>query len=68
MALLEDFLTRDEIAAELGVSPRTILRWQNQTDGIPYVMLGGRILYRRCSIGDWLQKREKWPNPTRRRS
>ena len=58
-ALLDDFLTRDEIAAELGVSPRTIIRWQQMPDGLPYVTMGKRrILYNRQSTLDWLMRNE----------
>ena len=63
MALLDDFITRDELAAELRVSPRTVMRWQARPDGLPYVELGGRTLYRRSTILDWIGSHERRPNP-----
>lgn len=65
MSLLDDYLTRDELATELRVTPRTVIRWQNMVDGLPYVEIGGRVLYRRQSIIDWLKSRERTPNRRR---
>ena len=65
MAILDDYLTRDELASELNVTKRTLIRWQNQRDGLPFIMLGGRVLYRRASVLVWLKDLEKWPNPGR---
>lgn len=64
--ILEDFLTRDQLANELRVSSRTLIRWQNQQDGLPYVELGGRIFYRRSSVIAWIEARERHPNQRRR--
>lgn len=65
-ALLADYLTRDELAAELRVTTRTIARWELQPDGLPSTTLGGRKLYRRASVLAWIEGREKKPNPRRR--
>lgn len=65
MSLLQDYLTRDQLAAELHVTPRTISRWQNAPDGLPVVEMGGRVLFRRQSILSWLESRERRPNPRR---
>jgi hypothetical protein len=65
MSLLEDYLTRDELATELGVVPRTIMRYQNLPNGLPYLEIAGRIYYRRESVRDWLHSRERRPNPRR---
>lgn len=66
-ALLQDYMTRDQLAAELNVTPRTIIRWQQQPDGLPYVEMVGRILYRRQSILAWIESRERHPNQRRSR-
>ncbi len=66
MSLLQDYLTRDELAAELRVTPRTIMRWQNQPDGLPYTELGARIFYRRQTVLAWIETRERHPNQRRR--
>lgn len=64
--LLAEYLTRAEIAAELRVTPRTIIRWQQQPDGLPFVKLGDRVLYRRQSVAEWIERHEHQPNPRRR--
>lgn len=64
-SLLDDYLTRDQLAAELRVSARTIIRWQDQANGLPYTEMGGRILYRRKSVQEWLESLEKKPNRRR---
>lgn len=63
--LLEDYLTRDQLAAELNITTRTVSRWQDMPDGLPYVQVGGRILYRIASIKAWLESRERTPNKRR---
>jgi phage terminase Nu1 subunit (DNA packaging protein) len=63
--LLDKYLTRDQLAAELNVTPRTICRWQEMPDGIPHVQVGGRIYYRAASIKAWLESRERSPNKRR---
>jgi predicted DNA-binding transcriptional regulator AlpA len=52
------YLTRSELAAELGVSERTIWRWDNARVGPPRTTLGRRILYRREGVTKWLKDRE----------
>lgn len=66
--LLQDYLTRDQVASELRVATRTVARWQNQPNGIPYIEMGGRILYRRQSILSWIESRERRPNQRRGRN
>ncbi|TGT42627.1 helix-turn-helix domain-containing protein [Mesorhizobium sp. M8A.F.Ca.ET.165.01.1.1] len=68
MSILDDYLDRPSLAAELKVSERTLIRWQNQPDGIPYVELGGRILYRVSSIRAWIEGKECRPNPRKARA
>ncbi|MBF0680828.1 MAG: helix-turn-helix domain-containing protein [Devosia sp.] len=66
-ALLDDYLTRSELARELKVTERTIIRYQNQPNGLPRTKMGGRTLYRRDSVLAWLQVNEQRPNPRRNR-
>ena len=67
MTLLQDYLTREQAAAELHVTPRTLSRWQAQPNGLPYVEMGGRVLYRRQSILAWIESCERRPNPRQTR-
>lgn len=63
--ILEDYITRDELAAELRITARTLIRYENEPDGLPNMVLGGRKYYRRDAVRDWLRKREHQPNPRR---
>lgn len=66
MALLDDYLTREQLAQELKATVRTIMRWENMPDGLPRVNVGGKILYRKSSVAAWLERRERQRNPVRR--
>lgn len=64
--LLSDYLNREQLAAQIGVTPRTIHRWQNLPDGLPYTLLGGRVLFRISSVRAWIEAQERKPNPRRK--
>ena len=57
--LLSPWLTRAELARELGVTVPTVARWHSEGDGPPYTKVGKRILYRRESVQQWLMSRER---------
>lgn len=59
--LLQDYVDRQTLAGELGVTERTVWRYENQPDGLPNLMIGGRKLYRRSSVQAWLDAREDKP-------
>jgi helix-turn-helix protein len=56
--ILADYLTTEQLAAELNVAPLTLIRWRLQKIGPPITHLGRRILYRRSSVQAWLAARE----------
>jgi len=59
--VLADFMDTDELAADLDVTPLTLVRWRLQKTGPPVTRLGRRILYRRSSVQAWLAAQElKW--------
>jgi predicted DNA-binding transcriptional regulator AlpA len=58
-ALLKGWLTRDEVAAQIGVSIDTLQRWQSIRVGPPTVRLGRRVLYRADAFREWLVSRER---------
>jgi len=64
--LLDGYLTRRELATELNRHEKTIERWENQPDGIPFTLLGGRRLYKIASVMRWLDSRERRANPRRK--
>ena len=65
--VLEGFLRREQLAQQLGLSPRTIDRWEALRDGPPRVSVGRTILYNIQSVREWLLSREKPPFPRKRR-
>jgi hypothetical protein len=66
MDLLEDYFTKEQLAEQLRVAPRSINRYMNTPDGIPHVLIGGRVMFKRASVVAWLEGRERRPNPRRR--
>jgi excisionase family DNA binding protein len=63
--VLSGWLTRGELAAELGVSVDTLGRWEARRSGPPCVRAGRKVLYRRQAVQDWLRKKEE-PAPKKR--
>jgi predicted DNA-binding transcriptional regulator AlpA len=53
--VLDGYLEKRMLAAQLGCSPRTLDRWHVRRVGPPRVALGRRILYRVDSVRAWLQ-------------
>lgn len=66
MSLLDDYIPRAELAAQLGVSARTVCRYESQPDGLPSTTIGGAKFYRIEAVRAWLAGRERRANPRRR--
>lgn len=64
--LLTGYIDRASLALELKCSPRTLARYENLPDGIPALTVAGRKLYRLAAVREWLERRERKPNPRRR--
>jgi hypothetical protein len=58
-AILSDFLTKQELAAELGREMRTLDRWDALGIGPPRTRVGRKVLYRRASVQRWLAAQER---------
>jgi phage terminase Nu1 subunit (DNA packaging protein) len=58
-AILSDFLTKQELAAELGREMRTLDRWDALGIGPPRTCVGRKVLYRRASVQRWLAAQER---------
>jgi hypothetical protein len=56
--ILSEFLTREELAAELRRNPRTLDRWDVLRIGPPRTHVGRQVLYRRASVQKWLVAQE----------
>jgi hypothetical protein len=57
--ILSEFLTKEELAAELQRNPRTLDRWAALRIGPPRTRVGRKVLYRRASVQKWLIAQEQ---------
>jgi hypothetical protein len=48
--LLVDWMTRDECARELGISPHTLKGWEQRRTAPPSARIGSRVLYHRTMV------------------
>jgi phage terminase Nu1 subunit (DNA packaging protein) len=55
------FLTAGALAAILGVSVRTLARWDAVGIGPPKIKVGNTVLFDVAKLPDWLAEREKAP-------
>jgi hypothetical protein len=55
--LLKDFLDLDPFAAEINRHPRTVRRWLDQPNGLPYTRMGNRILIHVPTAREWMFSR-----------
>lgn len=61
--LLSDFLDLEPFAKQVGRNPRTIRRWLDQPDGLPYTRIGNRILIHIPTARNWIFGRMRGANP-----
>ncbi|SLN77381.1 helix-turn-helix transcriptional regulator [Oceanibacterium hippocampi] len=59
--LLSDYLSREELAEELGVTVRTIANWQHFRVGPPFCRVGQRVLFLRADVADWIKSTKTEP-------
>ena len=53
--VLSDYLTRDELARQLGKTSRTLERWERQRVGPAITRIGNRVLYHIDDVKAWLR-------------
>ena len=58
LPILEEFLTLEDLATELGRNKRTLDRWDALGMGPPRTRMGRTVLYRRSSVQKWLAAQE----------
>jgi hypothetical protein len=63
--LLDDFLDLEPFAQQVDRNPRTVRRWMNEPDGLPYSRIGNRVLLHVPTAREWILKRMRQPNPRR---
>jgi hypothetical protein len=52
--LLQDYISRDELAHQLRCNARTLIRWEEQRTGPPVTRIGKRVFYHVPSVQLWL--------------
>lgn len=57
--LLADWISRDQLAQQLGLTPDTLARWESRRQGPPCTRIGRKTLYRRAAIQDWIRSQEQ---------
>ena len=66
-SLLVGWISRLDLALELGLSVDTLRRWEAMRTGPPCVRAGRKVYYRRAAVEEWLEEQEQ-AAPRRRRS
>lgn len=66
--MIEGYYSREDMSAGLlsngkRTSPKTIRRYEQEVDGLPYVKVGRVKMYRKAAVHAWLERRERRPNP-----
>lgn len=57
--VLEGYLRPADLAKEIGISVRTVSRWQVRRIGPPRVVVGKQVFYKLASVLSWLESREQ---------
>jgi hypothetical protein len=57
--LLADWISREQLAGELGLASDTLARWEARQLGPPCTRIGRKVLYRRTSVQNWISAQEQ---------
>jgi hypothetical protein len=63
--VLHEFEDIEPFAVQVKRKPRTILRWMNEPNGLPYTKIGNRRLIHIPTARRWMMERMHFPNPER---
>jgi hypothetical protein len=63
--LLADYAELEPFAAVVKRNPRTVVRWMNEPNGLPFAKIGNRRLIHIPTARAWLLSRVRKPNPRR---
>ena len=61
-ALLADYISEEQAAAELGICRRTLQRWRRLQKGPPLTRIAERVMFRRAAVTKWLLAKEGQPH------
>jgi hypothetical protein len=57
--LLKDYLSREQLAAKLDKTEKTLVRWERDGKGPPVTRMGRDVLYSIPSFEKWLKTQER---------
>ena len=57
--LLADWISREQLAGELGIARDTLARWEARQLGPPCTRIGRKVFYRRASVEAWINAQEQ---------
>lgn len=57
-SILADWISREDLAIQLGLSPQTLKRWAMCREGPPWMKVGRKVMYNRDSVKEWLRSLE----------
>jgi hypothetical protein len=63
--LLQDFVDLNPFAEQVNRDPRTVRRWIDQPNGLPFTRIGNRLLIHIPTARKWLLGRVRQRNPRR---
>jgi hypothetical protein len=66
--LLAGYIPIETFATAVDRCDRTVRRWMDEPDGLPYLRLGNRVLIHVETARAWIFSRMKARNPRRRKS
>jgi hypothetical protein len=61
--LLDDYAPEDALAKSWSVDRRTIARYRNEPNGLPFMKLGGKVYIHIPGAKEWIRRRTLRRNP-----
>jgi hypothetical protein len=64
--ILSGYLEQAEFARIHRIAPRTVARYRNRPNGLPWLAFGGKVYIPVEDAGNWLRSQVRRPNQKRR--
>ena len=64
---LAEWMSREELASELGLAVSTLRRWDTLRTGPVCIRVGRKVMYRRADVQSWLSEKAAKKSQGRRR-
>jgi predicted DNA-binding transcriptional regulator AlpA len=59
IGILDDYISRKQLAADLGYAEATLIRWEKDGKGPPVTRIGRDVVYSIPSFKKWLKDQER---------